>query len=160
MSNPMTSHTYFLSEAVRLAEESVALGGGPFGAVVVKDGLIVGRGSNRVTTSNDPTAHGEVVAIRDACAHLNHFELDGCVLYTNAEPCPMCFAACYWARLAEVYYALPHPEAAAIGFDDSFIYKELALPSGSRRIPFHRIDLPGAGKAFRLWVEKIDKIEY
>jgi guanine deaminase len=154
------THEYFMQEAIRLAEDSVASGGGPFGSVVVKNGVIIGRGNNRVTVWNDPTAHGEIVAIRDACTHLNSYQLDGCILYTNAEPCPMCLGAIYWARPSAVYFALSVDEAAAIGFDDTFIYEEIAMPQPERSIPFVHLDIPSASAAFAAWKGKGDKVEY
>jgi len=134
--------------------------GGPFGAIVVKDGKIVGVGNNKVTSSNDPTAHAEVVAIRDACKKLNTFQLDGCVIYTSCEPCPMCLGAIYWARPDKVYYANTREDAAQIGFDDDFIYNEINLPMEKRKIPFEQISREEALKVFRQWSEKSDKTEY
>jgi len=134
--------------------------GGPFGAVVVKDGEIVGRGNNKVTSTNDPTAHAEVVAIRDACQNLNTFQLDNCVLYTSCEPCPMCLGAIYWARPKTVYYGCTKKDAAAINFDDDFIYKELEVKMGERKIPFIQIGRDEAIKAFQMWANKEDKNLY
>ena len=134
--------------------------GGPFGAIVVKNGKIVGVGNNRVTSSNDPTAHAEVTAIRDACKNLNTFQLDGCVLYTSCEPCPMCLGAIYWARPDKVYYANTREDAAHIGFDDDFIYNEINLPMNQRRIPFEQLGREEALKIFQQWSEKTDKQEY
>ena len=128
---------YFMREAIRLAREGMIAGeGGPFGAVVVKDGKIIGRGNNKVLQLNDPTAHAEVVAIRDACKHLGTFQLDGCDIYTSCEPCPMCFGAVYWARPARLFFACNQQDAAAIGFDDAFIYHESDKPAGQRKISF------------------------
>lgn len=134
--------------------------GGPFGAVVVKDGEIVGRGNNKVTSTNDPTAHAEVVAIRDACQNLNTFQLDDCVLYTSCEPCPMCLGAIYWARPRAVYYGCTKKDAADINFDDDFIYKELEVKMGDRKIPFIQIGRDEAIKAFQMWANKEDKNLY
>lgn len=134
--------------------------GGPFGAIVVKDGKIVGVGNNKVTSSNDPTAHAEVVAIRDACNNLNTFQLDGCVLYTSCEPCPMCLGAIYWARPDKVYYANTREDAAKIGFDDDFIYNEINIPMNDRKIPFEQISRDEALEVFNQWSEKADKTEY
>ncbi len=134
--------------------------GGPFGAVVVKDGEIVGRGNNKVTSTNDPTAHAEVVAIRDACQNLNTFQLDDCVLYTSCEPCPMCLGAIYWARPKAVYYGCTKKDAADINFDDDFIYKELEVKMGDRKIPFIQIGRDEAIKAFQMWANKEDKNLY
>lgn len=131
--------------------------GGPFGCVVVKDGKIVGRGNNKVTANNDPTAHAEVMAIRDACKNLNSFQLEGCELYTSCEPCPMCFGAIYWARPDKVYYGCNQQDAANIGFDDEFIYKEISLPYRERSIPFEQLSRDIALEPFQKWSEKEDK---
>ncbi len=150
-----------MQEAIRLAEENVVRGlGGPFGAVVVKDGEIIGRGANRVTSCNDPTAHAEVNAIREACARMNDFRLTGCELYTNCEPCPMCLAAIYWARIERVYYANTRDDAAAIGFDDEFFYREVSAAPAERRIPMLQMMRVEAQAAFEQWREKPDKIRY
>lgn len=154
------THT-FMQEAIRQALYGMENGiGGPFGAVVVKNDEIVGRGCNAVTSSNDPTAHAEVMAIRDACRHLGTFQLDECDLYTSCEPCPMCLGAIYWARPRKVYFACNKYDAAAIGFDDAFIYKELDLPIAERKIPMVPILREEAMECFRKWAEKEDKIEY
>jgi guanine deaminase len=151
----------FMKEAVRLSDENMKSGkGGPFGCVVVKDGKIIARGSNLVTSSNDPTAHAEVVAIREACSVLNAFQLTGCEIYTSCEPCPMCLGAIYWARPDKVYYANTREEAAAIGFDDDFIYKEIAVPVDARKIPFQHVSLLEAKRVFKNWSENPNKIEY
>jgi guanine deaminase len=150
----------FLREAVRLAMDSVAEGGGPFGAVVVRDGRIVGRGRNRVTETSDPTAHAEVVAIRDACATLGSHQLERCEIYCSSEPCPMCLGAIYWARPAVVFFANARDEAAAAGFDDAFIYDEIERLPGDRRIRMRRIDVEGADEPFRLWEAKSDRVVY
>jgi tRNA(Arg) A34 adenosine deaminase TadA len=134
--------------------------GGPFGCVVVKDGEIVGRGNNKVTSTNDPTAHAEVNAIRDACKNLNSFQLEGCEIYTSCEPCPMCLGAIYWARPDKVYYGSNQIDAANIGFDDEFIYKEIPLPYTERSIPFQQLGREVALEAFIKWEEKEDKTEY
>ena len=149
----------FMREAIALAVESVAAGGGPFGAVVVKDGRIVSRGSNRVTLANDPTAHAEVNAIRQAAATLGTFDLSGCELYTSCEPCPMCLGAIYWAHIDKVYYGCTKADAKEAGFDDSFIYDEMALPHEARRLASERILGDEAMAAFRAWGEKTDKIK-
>lgn len=125
----------FMREAIRLASDNIDNGGGPFGAVVVKDGVIVGRGANRVTANNDPTAHAEVSAIRDACQRLATFDLSGCEVYTSCEPCPMCLGAIYWARIGRIYYGNTQADAAEIDFDDSFIYRQIEKPIGGRAIP-------------------------
>jgi guanine deaminase len=151
----------FLKRAVELARENIDTGkGGPFGAVIVKDGKIIAEGSNHVTSDNDPTAHAEVVAIRKACHELNSFQLDGCEIYCSCEPCPMCLGAIYWARPEAVYFASGKDDASSAGFDDSFIYEEILLPHQNRKIPtsFHK--LPEAIVVFKLWTEKEDKTEY
>jgi tRNA(Arg) A34 adenosine deaminase TadA len=153
-------HQEWMAEAIRLSEESVRTGGGPFGAVIVRDGAILARGANQVTTVNDPTAHAEVVAIRSACATLATFELRGCAIYTSCEPCPMCLGAIYWARLEAVYFAATRMDAAAGGFDDEFIYHELRLPPGQRVLPTHSLMREEALYAFREWREKSDRINY
>jgi tRNA(Arg) A34 adenosine deaminase TadA len=150
----------FLREAVRLATDSVEEGGGPFGAVVVRASQVVGRGRNRVTESCDPTAHAEVVAIRDACANLGSHQLEGCEIYCSSEPCPMCLGAIYWARPDVVFFASARDEAAAAGFDDAFIYNEIERLPGDRRIGMRRIDVEGAEEPFRLWEAKGDRVEY
>ena len=151
----------FMQEAIRLAIDSVNSGqGGPFGAVVVKDGEIIGRGSNKVTSTNDPTAHAEVVAIRDACKNLNDFQLEGCEIYTSCEPCPMCLGAIYWARPSKLYYGCNQKDAAEIDFDDAFIYKEINVENINRQIPFLPFMREEALASFRAWKDKDDKIEY
>jgi guanine deaminase len=134
--------------------------GGPFGAVIVQGGEIIAEGWNEVTSLNDPTAHAEVMAIRRACARLDTFQLPDCDIFTNCEPCPMCLGAIYWARLRHIYYARTRAEAAAIGFDDDFIYRELALDPAARRIPATRLALLDELDAFAEWVHKPDKIPY
>jgi guanine deaminase len=150
----------FMARAIELAIENVRSGGGPFAALVVKDGRIVAEGTNRVTSSNDPTAHAEVVAIRAACTALGTFQLDGCDLYTTCEPCPMCLGAIYWARPARVYFASTAADAAAAGFDDAFIYEQLAVPPASRKIPFLEMMRNESRACFRAWAEKQDRVEY
>ena len=134
--------------------------GGPFGCVIVKGDAIVGRGNNRVTSSNDPTAHAEVVAIRDACKNLNTFQLDDCEIYTSCEPCPMCLGAIYWARPKIVYYANTRKDAANIGFDDSMIYEEMSADLDKRKIPIIALGREDALKIFQDWENKTDKITY
>lgn len=147
--------------AIDLSREGMRSGvGGPFGCVIVKDGEVVGKGSNAVSSSNDPTAHAEVVAIRDACANLGHFQLDGCILYTSCEPCPMCLGAIYWARPSKVYYANTKIDAARIDFDDQFIYQELELPLDQRKIPFEQLMNAEAWEVFEEWKSKSDKTLY
>ena len=151
----------FMQAAIALSLEGMRSGrGGPFGAVVVKNGEIVGRGHNQVTSSNDPTAHAEIVAIRAACKTLKTFQLDGCDIYTSCEPCPMCLGAIYWARPARVFYGNTKADAAEIGFDDRFIYDELDLPLDRRTIPMTQLLRDEAMEAFREWAAKVDKIEY
>src|ERR1700751_4145650 len=151
----------FMARAIQLSIENVLSGlGGPFGAVIVRDGSIVAEGVNRVTSTNDPTAHSEVVAIREACSKLGLFELKGCQLYASCEPCPMCLGAIYWARLARIYFANTAEDAAKIGFDDSFLYSELKQPHFDRSIPMVQMMRENALTAFRVWNEKIDKIPY
>ena len=150
-----------MAEAVELSIKGMLNNeGGPFGAVVVKNGEIVGKGNNKVTSTFDPTAHAEVVAIRDACKNLNTFQLDDCIIYTSCEPCPMCLGAIYWARPKAVYYGCTKQDAANINFDDAFIYKELKAPITKRKIPFKQLGRENALKAFQLWSKKQDKNLY
>jgi guanine deaminase len=153
--------TEFMKTAIRLARDKMRRGdGGPFGAVVVRRGKIVGRGWNRVTSMNDPTAHAEVMAIRDACHRLGTFRLDDCEIYASCEPCPMCLAAIYWARLGKVFYAAARRDAAAIGFDDGEIGREMARPVARRKIPMRQLLRDDALKVFEGWREKADKVCY
>jgi guanine deaminase len=154
-------HETFLQQAIQLAADNVDSGeGGPYGAVIVKDNRIIAASANKVTSNIDPTAHAEVMAIREACIRLNDFQLSSCVLYTSCEPCPMCLGAIYWARLDTVYYACNRFDAAAAKFDDSFIYDEINLPPQHRRIAMHHINLPDARRPFDIWNQKMDKITY
>ncbi len=156
-----TPDEIFMREAIRLAAEGMRSGeGGPFGAIVVKDGVIIGRGNNRVAKHMDPTAHAEVEAIRDACRHLGYFQLNGCTLYTSCEPCPMCLGAIYWARPDRVVYACSREDAAAIQFDDDFIYREIMIPPGQRRIPATQLLRNEAWQVFEEWTQLPDKFEY
>ena len=150
----------FMKRAIELSIESVNKGGGPFGCVIVKDEKIISEGSNKVTSSNDPTAHGEIVAIRSACKKLNNFSLKDCELYSNCEPCPMCLAAIYWARVDKIYYANTRKDAQKIGFDDSLIYSEFQKNIDKRKIPMIQMLRNEALKAFDLWDKKIDKVKY
>ncbi len=151
----------FMQEAIDLALKGMRNNeGGPFGAVVVKDGVIIGRGNNMVLATNDPSAHAEVVAIRDACRNLGTFQLDGCIIYTSCEPCPMCLGAIYWARPEKFYYACTRSDAADIGFDDDFIYKEIDLNPADRSIPANEMLREKALEAFKTWDEKEDKVAY
>ncbi|RME74157.1 MAG: nucleoside deaminase [Planctomycetota bacterium] len=150
-----------MEEAIRLSIEKMENGlGGPFGAVVVKDGKIIGRGFNMVTSSNDPTAHAEIVAIREACKNLGSFQLTGCAIYTSCEPCPMCLGAIYWARPEIVYFGNTKEDAREIGFDDFFIYEELEKSPQDRKIPMVSFMREKAQEAFQRWKEKEDKIPY
>ena len=153
--------TKFMRAAILLALEKMRGGeGGPFGAVVVRRGKIIGRGWNRVTSANDPTAHAEVTAIRDACRRLKAFRLDDCEIYTSCEPCPMCLAAIYWARVGKIYYAGARRDAAAVGFDDDLIGREMARPVSRRKIPTRQLLRSEALKVFKEWQAKPDKIRY
>ena len=149
-----------MRKAIELSEQNVLNGGGPFGAVIAKDGKIIATGVNRVTDNHDPTAHAEVTAIRNACRDLDTFELEGCTIYSSCEPCPMCLGAIYWAHLDRVYYGNNKTDAKDIGFDDSFIYDELALPREERKLPMKKLCSDEAKTAFRMWAEKPDKVEY
>jgi len=153
-------HRRFLDEAVRLATESVAAGGGPFGAVVVRDGEIIARGMNRVTPDSDPTAHAEIVAVRAACRAVGSFQLEGCDIYASTEPCPMCMGALYWARPRRVFYASGREDAAAAGFDDQFIYDELDRPVEARDLATRRVAVEAAGEEFDAWAALADRREY
>ena len=150
-----------MRRAIELAQNGIdANDGGPFGAIVVRDGRIIGEGCNRVTSTNDPTAHAEIVAIREACRNLNSFQLDGCTIYTSCEPCPMCLGAIYWARPDKMYFACNREDAAAVGFDDDFIYEEIALPMEKRRIASINFLREEGLKVFENWANKADKTEY
>ena len=154
-------HSKFMLEAIRLSIDNVEQGnGGPFGAIVVKDGKIIAHGINQVTSSNDPTAHAEVVAIRAACKVLNTFQLNGCEIYTSCEPCPMCLGAIYWARPDKLFYANSKEDAARINFDDQFIYEEISKPVEGRRLFTRQILRDEALAAFEKWTKSTTKIEY
>ena len=150
----------FMKRAIELSINSVKNGGGPFSAVIVKNNEIISEGSNKVTSTYDPTAHGEIVAIREACKKINNFSLNGYELYSTAEPCPMCLAAIYWARIDKIYYANTREDARRIDFDDSFIYSEFQKDINQRKIPMFQIMRKEALKAFELWDKKKDKIKY
>ena len=150
----------FMKRAIELSLESVNKGGGPFGCVIVKDEKIVSEGSNKVTSSKDPTAHGEIVAIREACKKINNFSLSGFELYSSCEPCPMCLSAIYWARIDKVYFANTRQDAQKIDFDDSLIYSEFQKNIDKRKIPMVQMMRNEALKAFELWDKKTDKVKY
>ena len=150
----------FMKRAIELSKESINSGGGPFGSVIVKDDKIISEGINRVTVNNDPTAHGEIVAIRNACKELNTFNLSNCLLYSSCEPCPMCMSAIYWSRIGKVYYANTRDDAKKINFDDSLIYSEIPKKNEDKKIPIKQMMRDEALKAFNLWDKKTDKIEY
>ena len=150
----------FMEMAIELSIENVANGGGPFGAVIVRNGEVVATGTNRVTANNDPTAHAEVSAIRAACAKEQTFKLDGCTCYTSCEPCPMCLSALYWAGVSRIVYGNTKDDAKAIDFDDSFIYDEIAKPYAKRAIRFDHMMREEALAGFRAWTDKSDKVEY
>ncbi len=154
-------HTQFLQQAINLAVKNVRTGkGGPFGAVICQDNKVIAACANIVTCSNDPTAHAEMTAIRVACRNLNDFQLTGCTLYSSCEPCPMCLGAIYWARLGQVYFACNHLDAAQAGFDDSFIYDEIALSPEKRTINMQHIEINSALQPFITWQEQENKIRY
>lgn len=151
----------FMRKAIRLAQKGMdSNSGGPFGAVVVKNGEVVGEGYNRVTSDNDPTAHAEIMAIRDACKNLGTFQLDDCVIYTSCEPCPMCLGAIYWARPQKVFYACTRQDAADAQFDDQFIYDELEVPMNERKVNFENIIRDEGRHLFVEWIQKSDKTAY
>ena len=154
-------HKAFLQQAIDLAVENAKSGeGGPYGAVIVKDNQLIAASGNKVTSTLDPTAHAEVMAIRLACKKLNNFQLQGCILYSSCEPCPMCLGAIYWARLAKVYFACSRHDAAAANFDDSFIYDEISVLPHQRSIAMLHVNLPNAMQPFELWAQKCDKVLY
>ena len=150
----------FMRRAIELSINSVQIGGGPFGCVIVKNNNIIAEGSNEVTLSNDPTAHAEIVTIRKACKSINNFNLEGSEMYTSCEPCPMCLSAIYWSHIDIIYYGNTRLDAAKIGFDDNFIYNELGKDLSIRKIPMKQIYKDEAKKAFLDWEQKVDKIEY
>jgi guanine deaminase len=156
----MEDNKKFMAKAIELSINNANTIGGPFGSVIVKDNKIIAEGSNKVTFLNDPTAHGEVVAIREACKKLKTFDLSGCEIYTSCEPCPMCLSAIYWARLDKIYYANSREDAKNIDFDDSFIYLEIPKKIGDRKIKMTQMLREDALKAFEIWDKKVDKIKY
>jgi len=149
-----------MSRAIELSIESVKSGGGPFGSVIIKNNEIISEGMNRVTKNNDPTAHGEIVAIRNACKNLNDFSLKGCELYTSCEPCPMCLSAIYWSRIDKIYYANTRDDAKKIDFDDSLIYSELTKKIKERKIPTTQLMRDEALQGFKLWKNTENKVKY
>lgn len=154
-------HEDFMRQAIGLSRTHMLNGaGGPFGAVIVRDGKIIGEGWNQVTSSCDPTAHAEMVAIRAACRRIGDFSLKGAVIYTSCEPCPMCLGAIYWSRLDQVYYANTRADAAAIDFDDSFLYDQIALPLAAQSMPFARLCADEARAVFDAWAAKSDRVPY
>lgn len=154
-------HQKFMRLAIKLADKNVKKNiGGPFGAVIVKKGKVIAKSANKVTLKNDPTAHAEVSAIRIACKKLKTFDLQGCIIYTSCEPCPMCLSAIYWSHLDEIYYANTKEDAARIGFDDQFIYEEIALPYEKRKVPIKQMLRNEAINSFNLWDSSEMKIEY
>ena len=157
----MGSSKEFMQQAIALAVENVTSGqGGPFGAVIVKDGKVIATGVNRVTTANDPTAHAEVTAIRNACASLTSFQLEGCDIYSSCEPCPMCLAAIYWSRCRAIYYGNTAEDAANVGFDDSFLYAEMKKPLSERAIPIEQMLPDEARASFAAWRDAGTKVVY
>jgi tRNA(Arg) A34 adenosine deaminase TadA len=157
----MQGNADFMRQAIQLATENVTSGrGGPFGALIVKDGAVIASGANQVTATNDPTAHAEVVAIRNACQALGTFMLEGCELYTSCEPCPMCLAATYWARCERIYYGCRAEDAAKAGFDDAFLYAEMKKPMPERAVPISNLCGDEAWAAFQAWIEFEKKVKY
>ena len=155
------SHSNFMELAVKLAARHMRAGaGGPFGAIIVHQNIVIGRGWNQVTSGNDPTAHAEISAIRDACRQRSTFSLAGSVIYTTCEPCPMCLAAIWWARIDTIYYASTRDDAARIGFDDAALYQEISLPVDQRQLPLIQQPSDKAAQLMREWIEKEDKIPY
>lgn len=160
MKNELNNHKKFLSVAIELAIENTDGDGGPFGAVIVKDGVVISTGVNQVTGNSDPTAHAEVQAIRAATKKLNHFQLEGCVLYSSCEPCPMCLGAIYWAGIDKVYFASNRHDAEEAGFSDALIYREISLPIEKRELPTFNLKTDKAGEEFKAWNNKENKITY
>ena len=157
----VASHEKFMRRAIELARKGVDENrGGPFGCVIVKDGVIIGEGFNQVTSSNDPTAHAEIVAVRNACKTLNSFQLEGCTVYTSCEPCPMCLGAIFWARPSAIFMAATRDDAAAAGFDDDVFYSELEKPNDARELKMESLLREESQAVFQSWIEKPDKVEY
>lgn len=156
----MENDKNYLHQAIEIAKESIVNGGGPFGAVIVRDDKIISEASNKVVLNNDPTAHAEILAIRQACSRLQKFELNDCILYASCEPCPMCLGAIYWSGIQKVVYSSDRIDAERAGFDDKFIYNEIMLETSERGITFMRLSDPAAEEVFRMWNEKNDKVVY
>ena len=157
----LVDHEQFMRRAIELARRGADENlGGPFGCVIVKDGDVVGEGSNCVTSTNDPTAHAEIVAIREACKNLNSFQLEGCTIYTSCEPCPMCLGAIYWSRPSAIFIAATREDAALAGFDDELFYTELEKPNDDRQLKMQSLLREESQKVFQSWIEKPDKVEY
>ena len=156
----MEEKNKFMLKAIELSIKSAETTGGPFGCVIVKDNNIISEGSNRVTSTNDPTAHGEIVAIREACVKLSTFNLSGCELYSTCEPCPMCLSAIYWSHIDKIFYANTRDDAKNIDFDDSFIYSEISKKIDDRKLQMIQLHRDEALKAFKIWDKKVDKIKY
>ena len=156
----MENNSKFILRAIELSKKSIKNQGGPFGCVIVKEGKIISEGFNKVTSTNDPTAHGEIVAIRDACKKLNTFNLEGCDLYSSCEPCPMCLSAIYWSHIDKIYYANTREDAKDIDFDDSLIYTEISKDKNDRQIEMVQMHREEALEAFKIWKNKDDKIKY
>ena len=156
----MKEKNKFMLKAIELSIKSAETTGGPFGCVIVKDNNIISEGSNKVTSTNDPTAHGEIVAIREACIKLSTFNLSGCELYSTCEPCPMCLSAIYWSHIDKIFYANTRDDAKNIDFDDSFIYSEISKKIDDRKIQMIQLHRDEALKAFKIWDQKVDKIKY
>ena len=156
----MKEKNKFMLKAIELSIKSAETIGGPFGCVIVKDNNIISEGSNKVTSTNDPTAHGEIVAIREACIKLSTFNLSGCELYSTCEPCPMCLSAIYWSHIDKIFYANTRDDAKNINFDDSFIYSEISKKIDDRKIQMIQLHRDEALKAFKIWDQKVDKIKY
>ena len=153
-------HTAFIQQVIQMAADNVRRDGGPFAALVVKDGIIIAAGTNQVTRTHDPTAHAEIVAIREACRVLGDFQLTGCDVYSSCEPCPMCLGALYWARPERIFFAATHEDAAAAGFDDQLIYKEMLRPLVERNIPTFHVSHSDATRPFDEWRNKAEKVTY
>ena len=154
------SETDFMTRAIQLSAENLAMNGGPFGAVVVRQGKIIGEGANRVVPTSDPTAHAEIVAIRAACQTVQSHALEGATIYTTCEPCPMCLSAIWWARISQIVYGNSREDAALIGFDDDEIYKEVSRPFAARKLPVRRFMATEAGEIFAAWLNKTDRVPY